>query len=96
MPIGTQSKILRVLVDQQFQRVGGNDKVRVDLRVISSTNKDLDVEIEGYHPDPSLLRAGNQLVAASLYSPLLPSNCPVTSQPDWASVLNLSRTAPLL
>ncbi len=41
MPIGTQSKILRVLVDQEFQRVGGNDKVRVDLRVISSTNRDL-------------------------------------------------------
>ncbi|MCV3270924.1 nitrogen assimilation response regulator NtrX [Roseobacter sinensis] len=41
MPVGTQSKILRVLVDQQFQRVGGNDKVRVDLRVISSTNRDL-------------------------------------------------------
>ncbi len=46
MPLGTQSKILRVLVDQQFQRVGGNDKVRVDLRVISSTNKDLDVAIK--------------------------------------------------
>ncbi len=45
MPLGTQSKILRVLVDQQFQRVGGNDKVRVDLRVISSTNRDLEVEI---------------------------------------------------
>ncbi|MFK7764120.1 MAG: sigma-54-dependent transcriptional regulator [Roseobacter sp.] len=41
MPLGSQSKILRVLVDQQFQRVGGNDKVRVDLRVISSTNRDL-------------------------------------------------------
>jgi len=46
MPIGTQSKILRVLVDQQFQRVGGADKVRVDLRVISSTNKDLQSEID--------------------------------------------------
>ncbi|MEL7090344.1 MAG: sigma-54 dependent transcriptional regulator [Pseudomonadota bacterium] len=45
MPIGTQSKILRVLVDQQFQRVGGNDKVRVDLRVISSTNRDLTAAI---------------------------------------------------
>ena len=42
MPLGTQSKILRVLVDQQFQRVGGSDKVRVDLRVISSTNRDLE------------------------------------------------------
>ncbi len=46
MPIGTQSKILRVLVDQTFQRVGGGDKVQVDLRVVSSTNKDLSAEIE--------------------------------------------------
>ncbi|MEO9778303.1 MAG: sigma-54 dependent transcriptional regulator [Sedimentitalea sp.] len=46
MPIGTQSKILRVLVDQQFHRVGGNDKVRVDLRVISSTNRNLEEEIQ--------------------------------------------------
>ena len=46
LPLGTQSKILRVLVDQQFTRVGGNDKVRVDLRVISSTSKDLDAAIK--------------------------------------------------
>jgi two-component system nitrogen regulation response regulator NtrX len=45
MPLGTQSKILRVLVDQQFLRVGGTEKVRVDLRVISSTCRDLDEEI---------------------------------------------------
>lgn len=45
MPLGTQSKILRVLVDQQFTRVGGVDKVRVDLRVISSTTRDLRSEI---------------------------------------------------
>ena len=45
MPMGTQSKILRVLVDQQFQRVGGTDKVRVDLRVISSTSRDLQAAI---------------------------------------------------
>lgn len=45
MPIGTQSKILRVLVDQQFQRVGGNDRVRADLRVISSTIRDLEEAI---------------------------------------------------
>ena len=37
MPLGTQSKILRVLTEQQFQRVGGADKVRVDLRVVSSS-----------------------------------------------------------
>ena len=46
MPLGTQSKILRVLVDEQFTRVGGSDKVRVDLRVISSTNKDLEAAIK--------------------------------------------------
>ncbi|KMW57358.1 Nitrogen regulation protein NtrX [Candidatus Rhodobacter oscarellae] len=46
MPQGTQSKILRVLVEQAFQRVGGNDKVRVDIRVVTSTNKDLQEEID--------------------------------------------------
>ncbi len=45
MPPGTQSKILRVLTEQQFTRVGGTDKVRVDLRVISSTTRDLPSEI---------------------------------------------------
>ena len=45
MPLGTQSKILRVLVEQQFTRAGGQDKVRVDLRVISSTTRDLRNEI---------------------------------------------------
>ncbi len=45
MPLGTQSKILRVLVDQSFTRVGGSAKVRVDLRVISSTSKNLLDEI---------------------------------------------------
>ncbi len=45
MPPGTQSKILRVLVDQSFTRVGGTAKVRVDLRVISSTSRDLTAEI---------------------------------------------------
>ena len=45
MPLGTQPKILRVLTEQQFQRAGGSDRVRVDLRVISSTNRDLGSEI---------------------------------------------------
>jgi two-component system nitrogen regulation response regulator NtrX len=46
MPPGTQSKILRVLVDQSFARVGGAEKIRVDMRVISSTNRDLASEIK--------------------------------------------------
>ncbi|MEI6099640.1 MAG: sigma-54 dependent transcriptional regulator [Alphaproteobacteria bacterium] len=46
MPLGTQSKILRVLTEQQFTRLGGADKVRVDLRVISSTSRELRSEIQ--------------------------------------------------
>ncbi|SEQ16080.1 two-component system, NtrC family, nitrogen regulation response regulator NtrX [Loktanella sp. DSM 29012] len=46
MPMGTQAKMLRVLVDQSFQRVGGTEKVQVDLRFISSTNRDLPKLIE--------------------------------------------------
>ncbi len=45
LPEGTQSKLLRVLVDQTFLRVGGSAKVKVDLRVISSTSRDLEAEI---------------------------------------------------
>ncbi|HEY7977816.1 MAG TPA: sigma-54 dependent transcriptional regulator [Rhizomicrobium sp.] len=45
MPMETQGKILRVLVDQMFQRVGGTTRVQVDARVISSTTADLRIEI---------------------------------------------------
>ena len=45
MPIETQSKILRVLVDQTFERVGGGPKVKVDVRVVSSSSRDLLEEI---------------------------------------------------
>lgn len=41
MPIETQGRVLRVLVDQTFQRVGGAKKVKVDVRVVSSTSRDL-------------------------------------------------------
>ncbi len=46
MSLKTQSKILRVLQEQQFQRVGGNRTLSVDVRVIASSNKDLEKEIE--------------------------------------------------
>src|SRR6266850_5884421 len=45
MPRETQNKILRVLVDQTFQRVGGSNKVDVDVRIVSSTTRNLEVEI---------------------------------------------------
>jgi two-component system nitrogen regulation response regulator NtrX len=45
MPRDTQNKILRVLVDQTFQRVGGSTKVTVDVRIVSSTSRDIEAEI---------------------------------------------------
>ena len=45
MPRGTQNKILRVLVDQQFERVGGTKRVKVDVRIISSTAVNLEALI---------------------------------------------------
>jgi two-component system, NtrC family, nitrogen regulation response regulator NtrX len=45
LPRETQNKILRVLVDQTFQRVGGTTKVSVDVRIISSTGRNLEAEV---------------------------------------------------
>ena len=45
MPRETQSKILRVLVDQTFTRVGGSTRVNVDVRIVSSTGRDLEGEV---------------------------------------------------
>ncbi len=45
MPIETQGKIVRVLQDQTFERVGGGKRVEVDVRVIATTNRDLQTEI---------------------------------------------------
>jgi two-component system nitrogen regulation response regulator NtrX len=45
MPRETQNKILRVLVDQTFQRVGGTNKVEVNVRIITSTARNLEEEI---------------------------------------------------
>lgn len=46
MSLKTQSKFLRVLQEQQFQRVGGSRTLSVDVRIIASSNKDLEEEIE--------------------------------------------------
>ena len=45
MPLSTQARILRVLTDQAFVRVGGHRQIRVDVRVVSSTARDLEKEI---------------------------------------------------
>ena len=45
LPRETQNRILRVLVDQTFQRAGGTTKVSVDVRIVSSTARNLEAEI---------------------------------------------------
>lgn len=73
--------------------------VEVDLKLLSDASEvlgqwqgenidQLDVEITDYEPNPDFLTTtGEQLVEEVLYSDLLKSNCPVTGQPDWASVM---------
>ncbi|MCG6552371.1 MAG: sigma-54 dependent transcriptional regulator [Candidatus Magnetominusculus sp. LBB02] len=41
LPPGTQIKLLRILQEKEFERVGGNETIKVDVRVIAATNKDL-------------------------------------------------------
>jgi DNA-binding NtrC family response regulator len=53
MPLATQGKVLRLLQDQAFERVGGNETIRTDVRLIAATNRDLeDLSVHGkYRPD---------------------------------------------
>lgn len=53
MPLQTQSKILRALQSGEYSRVGGNDTLRADVRVIAATNKNLEAEVEsgGFRED---------------------------------------------
>ncbi|MGE0053356.1 MAG: sigma-54-dependent transcriptional regulator [Hyphomicrobium sp.] len=46
MPMETQGKVLRVLVEQKFTRLGGAQKVAVDTRIVSSTSRDIEREID--------------------------------------------------
>jgi two-component system, NtrC family, nitrogen regulation response regulator NtrX len=47
MSLKTQAKILRIIQEQIFERVGGATHIRVDVRIVAATNKDLQKEIEG-------------------------------------------------
>jgi two-component system nitrogen regulation response regulator NtrX len=45
IPLDTQSKILRILIDQKFKRINGNHDIKVDVRIFSTTSKDIKKEI---------------------------------------------------
>ena len=49
MPLVTQAKILRLLQDQTFERIGGGSRIRVDVRVVSASSRDLRAEVEAGH-----------------------------------------------
>ncbi len=46
IPLETQSKILRIVIDQKFKRLNGNHDIKVDVRIICSTSKDINKEIK--------------------------------------------------
>ncbi len=46
LPLATQSKLLRVLQEKEIRRIGGKDTIKVDVRIIAATNKNLSVEVE--------------------------------------------------
>ena len=45
IPLETQSKILRIVIDQKFKRINGNHDIKVDVRIVCSTSKDIKKEI---------------------------------------------------
>ena len=67
-PIKFQAKLLRVLEQQDFERVGGNDNVKVNVRIISTTNKDLlnEVEKENFRQDLYYRLSGVRLISSPL------------------------------
>ena len=54
MPLVLQAKMLRLLQEQSFERVGGNETVRTDVRLIAATHHDLNVDSEAGHFRPDL------------------------------------------
>jgi len=47
MPLGLQAKLLRVLQEREFTRVGGRDALRADVRIIAASNQDLEAAVRG-------------------------------------------------
>lgn len=63
-----QAKLLRILEQQDFQRVGGNQNIKVDVRIISTTNKDISQEVANgrFRQDLYYRLCGVRLVVAPL------------------------------
>ena len=67
--------------------LGVDDSELAPQRLPGECLDDLDIEVSGYTPSATHLTASDEIVEETLHSHLLKSNCPVTGQPDWGSVL---------
>ena len=91
---GSEAEVVKLMQQDLSKAAGGEVEVlitypqdnaeigQLEGRCIDA----LDVDIEYYEPAPQLLNSAGESVSESLVSHLLKSNCPVTGQPDWASV----------
>jgi two-component system nitrogen regulation response regulator GlnG len=68
MPLLMQSKVLRAIEEKEFQRVGGNETITSDVRIVAATNRDLDAMVlsEGFRADLSFRLNGYHIVLPSL------------------------------
>lgn len=90
----SESQVVELMQSDLSKAAGGEVEVilsypddQVTLSALEGRCIDeLDIEIEHYEPTPALLKSEGAPVSESLVSHLLKSNCPVTGQPDWASV----------
>jgi len=74
------------LVDVTLFRVGDLDKADFDVPPGRCLD-DADIEVHSYHLDPTILSVRLEQVEETVHSNLLRTNCPVTGQPDWGTVV---------
>lgn len=74
MPVGVEMRLPGEFDDERIEELDGG------------LLDEIDVEAREYRPNPALLRTGRSSVDETLVSNLLKTNCPLTGQPDWASI----------
>lgn len=89
-----ENVVIQLMQEDLSMAAGGEVRVEIfhpdsmpELSLFEGVCLDeIDISIEHYQPEPALLTTGKVDVDQILYSHLLKSNCPVTGQPDWASI----------
>ena len=84
IPLDIQSKILRVLIDQKFKRINGSNDIKVDVRLICSSNKDLKNEIRSQFKN-----AQNKRICMLMSKRFLIKDSPSVSKPLKFVMINL-------